>query len=95
MPGFEETGIELSFKGDSMLLRAHLAGPAAETEGARTLWRSFVLKDVERREYPVPAERYDQAQAKAVLRNGVLTVRIPEKRDESSGLKIEIVKEGK
>lgn len=91
LPGFEESGIDLSFKGDAMILKAslpesHRSGP----EGRRPF-----LRDIDRREYAVPADKYDQPAAKAVFRSGVLTVTIPAVEEDTSGqIKVEIVKEG-
>lgn len=92
LPGFEESGINLSFKGDKMILKATL--PGSIRSGAAEGRKPF-LRDIDRREYPVPADRYNQPAAKAAFRNGVLTVTIPEVEDDLSGaIKVEIVKEG-
>ena len=56
--------------------------------------RGFRPRDIDRQKYGVPAEDYAQDKAKAVFRNGVLTVTIPPKEPEGGGVKIEIVKEG-
>lgn len=92
LPGFDESCINLSFKGDTMILKAtlpeHLRAESAEGR------RSF-LRNIDRREYNVPADRYDQTAVKAVFKNGILTVTIPPKDEDMSGaIKVEIVKEG-
>lgn len=94
LPGFEETCIELSFKGDSMILKARLP-ESLRAKSGDTRRRRFTLRDIERREYPVPAERYDQAAAKAVFKNGILTVTVPSKEEDmSDAVRVEIIKEG-
>ncbi len=92
LPGFDESCINLSFKGDTMILKAtlpeHLRAESAEGR------RSF-LRNIDRREYSVPADRYDQTAVKAVFKNGILTVTIPPKDEDMSGaIKVEIIKEG-
>jgi HSP20 family molecular chaperone IbpA len=92
LPGFEESGINLSFKGDKMILKAAL--PESLRSGTAEGRKQF-LRDIDRREYPVPADRYNQPASKAAFRNGVLTVTIPEIEEDLSGtIKVEIVKEG-
>lgn len=92
LPGFDEAGINLSFKDDKMILKAtlpeRLRGGSAEA-------RRPLMRDIDRREYPVPADRYNQLASRAVFKNGVLTVTIPVIDDDYSGsIKVEIVKEG-
>ena len=96
LPGFDEKDISLTFKGDKLLLSAHLPADRTEREGCRWERKSFRLRDIERREYTVPADRYDQAAVKAVFRNGILTVTIPalDIAETEGAIKIEIVKEG-
>ncbi len=92
LPGFDLKDISLSFSGDSMILSAKR--PAAnEYEGRRWEFQGFRLRDIDKREFPVPAARFDQAAVSAALRNGILSVRIPAKpeSEESPGVKIDIV----
>ncbi len=92
LPGFDESCISLSFRGDLMILKASLPEHlrAASAEGRRSF-----LRDIDRREYSVPADRYEQTAVKAVFRNGILTVTIPPKDEDMSGsIKVEIIKEG-
>ena len=94
LPGFDESCIDLSFKGDTMILKASLPEHLRRKEG-EDFRRRFTLRDIERREYNVPAERYDQAAAKAVFRNGILTVTIPPKEEDmSDAVRVKIVKDG-
>jgi len=90
VPGCDESGIQLTFAGDTMVLKAKLS--EAYTDAGKD--KPFFLYNVERREYQVPASRYDQAASKAVLKNGVLTVSIPSVENSNSAFKVEIVKEG-
>jgi HSP20 family molecular chaperone IbpA len=96
LPGFDEKSIFVNFKGDKMTLKARLAEGEDRREGLRFERRTFRLKDIDNHEYSVPADRYDQAAAKAVFKNGILTVTIPALDDEDAegSVKIEIVKEG-
>ncbi len=92
LPGFDESCIDLSFKGDMMILKATV--PEYLREKVREGGHPF-MRDIDRREYSVPADRYDQAAVKAVLKNGILTVTIPAKEEDMSDtVKVHIVKEG-
>jgi len=93
LAGFDESCLDLSFRGDLMILKATLPEQlrARQEDGRR---RPF-LRDIERSEHSVPADRWDQAAARAAFRNGLLTVTIPAKEEDMSGaVKVEIVKEG-
>ncbi len=96
LPGFDEKGLHLSFKGDKMILKARLPEGQAGGRDWRYERRTFSVKDIDYREYSVPADRFDQASVKAVFRNGILTVTIPALDESTSAdsIKIEIVKEG-
>lgn len=96
LPGFDEKGVSVTFKGDKMILRARLPEGEPKIDNPRWERRSFTIRDVDWREYSVPAERYDQAAARAAFRNGILTVTIPARGDEAEEgvVRIEIVKEG-
>ncbi len=95
LPGFSEKNIHLSFKGDKMVLKARLPEAGEKREGLRFERRSFNLREIDSREYSVPADRYNQSAVKALFRNGILTVTIPSLEDgETEGaVKIEIVTE--
>jgi HSP20 family molecular chaperone IbpA len=96
LAGFDEKGIHLSFKGDKMILKARLGEGQAQAQDGHYERKAFSLKDIDYREYSVPADRFDQAAVKAVFKNGILTVKIPALDDSSSpdAVKIEIIKEG-
>jgi len=96
LPGFEESGISVTFKGDSMVLKARMPESAAETESIRYQRREFTLRNIDRQEFPVPADIWDQEKTTAVLRDGILTVTVPAKAEAegSGGVRIEIIKEG-
>lgn len=93
LPGFDESCIDLSFRGDSMVLKATLPEYLrAKAEDGR---RHPFLRDLERREYPVPADRYDHLAARAGFRNGILTVTIPAKEEDmGDAVRVDIIKEG-
>ncbi|GAB1431554.1 hypothetical protein MASR2M29_01790 [Spirochaetota bacterium] len=92
LPGFDENGIDLSFKGDMMILKARLAPELKE--GIPNGPRRFFAKDIDRKEYRVPAEQYNQGASKAVYRNGILTVTIPPKEeDDTYTIKVDISKD--
>ncbi len=97
LPGFDEKNINISFRGNSMILKARLSEAERErNQNQKDRRRGFTLRDIDRKEYGVPADLYDQAAASAVFRNGILTVTIPEKdmSDDPSAIKVTIVKEG-
>jgi HSP20 family molecular chaperone IbpA len=96
LPGFDEKGLSLSFKGDKMVLKARAPEDMTPPKDCRFQKRRFEVRDIDYREYPVPADRYDQSKVKALFRNGILTVTIPAVEDvaDIGGVKIEIVKEG-
>jgi HSP20 family protein len=94
LAGIDESAVTLIFQGDYLVLSAKATGRADESDEARFSRRGFKPRDIERQKYRVSAEDYAQELAKAVFKNGVLTVTVPPKESESQGIKIEIVKEG-
>lgn len=95
LPGFEQAGIDIRFRADTMFLTARLPeGPGAE-EKRRIMRKGFSLANYERLEYTVPADDYAQNLTKAVMRNGVLTITIPAKdvADDPDSIRVEILKE--
>jgi len=90
MAGADESSVQVGFQGDYLVLSAKVPGSADEARFER---RSYRPHDVERQKYYVPAEDYDQAAAKAVFRNGLLTVTVPAK-DIPDSVRVTIVKEG-
>jgi HSP20 family protein len=93
LAGIEESAVSVAFQGDYLVLNAKSAAREAQGEDYRYSRRGFNPRDIERQKYRVPAEDYAQELAKAVFKNGVLTVTIPLKQSEG-GIRIEIVKEG-
>jgi HSP20 family molecular chaperone IbpA len=96
LPGFDQAGIDIRFRGDTMFLTARLPEGPSEEGKPRVTHQGFALKNHERLEYTVPADDYAQNLAKAVMRNGVLTVTIPPKdaADDPNCIRVEILKEG-
>jgi len=96
LAGFDESSIGLSFKDDKMILKARLPESTPERESRHYEIHRFTLRDVDYRDYPVPAERYDQGRVRAAYKNGILTVTIPRREDspETEGVKINIQSEG-
>lgn len=91
--GVEESTVKIGFQGDYLVLSARV--PAANPDENRYERRSYRPRDIERQKYWVPAEDYEQAKAKAVLKSGLLTVSIPAKAiPESDAIRVTIVKEG-
>jgi HSP20 family molecular chaperone IbpA len=90
LPGFGETDISLSFAGDRMVLKA--TPSRTEADGSRYERKDFTVKEIGRREYSVPADRYDQSSVKAVFKNGILTVTVQALPGSggSDGVKIDI-----
>jgi HSP20 family molecular chaperone IbpA len=108
LAGFDEKDISLSFQGDYMVFSAKLNSQDAagftdqvtETpaeENVRYFKRRLKLKDIEKQKYFVPLDKYAQENVKAVYKNGILRVTVPPKDepDQNSGIRIEIVREGK
>jgi len=94
LAGFEESAVSVTFQGDYLVLAAKAATGSEDGDEGRFSRRGFRPRDIERQKYRVPAEDYAQELAKAVFKNGVLTVTVPPKKSEGSDIKIEIVKEG-
>jgi len=92
LAGIDESAVSVTFQGDYLVLSAKAA--AREGEDPRFSWRGFRPRDIDRQKYRAPAEDYVQEKAKAVFRNGVLTVTVPPKHPEGEGIRVEIVKEG-
>jgi HSP20 family molecular chaperone IbpA len=59
--------------------------------------RRLKLKDIEKQKYYVPLDKYAQEKVRAIYKNGILKVVVPPKDEpeQNSGIKIEIVREGK
>jgi len=101
LAGIDQSSASISFQGDYLLLSAKAAPGSADggtgsdaDDGPRFYRRGFKPRDIEKQKYSVPAEDFAQDRAKAVFRNGVLTVTIPPKEPEGGGIKVDIVKEG-
>lgn len=96
LPGFDQAGIDIRFRGDIMFLTARLPEGPSEDGKRRFTTQGFILKNHERLEYTVPADDYAQNLAKAVMRNGVLTITIPPRdaADDPNCIRVEILKEG-
>jgi len=92
LAGFQESDIDLEFKGDYMILNAR----APETpESVSYLKRRLKFKDVVDQKYFVPDDKFDREKAKAVFKNGMLKVTVPPREEiqEQDGIKIEIINE--
>ena len=96
LPGFDQAGIDVRFRGDTMYLTARLPEGPSEELKHKVSQQGFVLKSYERLEYTISADDYAQNLAKAVMRNGVLTITIPPKdaADDPNCIRVEILKEG-
>jgi HSP20 family molecular chaperone IbpA len=81
LAGYDQSGVSIAFQGDYLALTAKASEGDAEGETIR-------------RKYKVPAEEYAQDLARAVYKNGLLTVTIPAKEPEGGSVKIEIEREG-
>jgi HSP20 family protein len=94
LAGVDESTIKIGFQGDFLVLSARMA-TGSGAEDARYQRRSYRPRDVERQKYLVPAEDYEQMNAKAVFKAGLLTVTVPPKDiPEADAIRITIVKEG-
>jgi HSP20 family protein len=92
LAGIDESAVSVTFQGDYLVLGAKVAAKAEGRDEGPFSRRGFRPRNIDRQKYRVPADDYDQESAKAVFRNGLLTVTVPPKAGE--GIKIEIVKEG-
>lgn len=92
LAGFDESAVSVTFQGDNLVLDAKVSARDDADEDGRFSRRGFRPRSIVRQKYRVPADEYAQDRAKAVFKNGVLTVTVPAKQGE--GIKIEIVKEG-
>ena len=94
LAGIDESAVSVTFQGDFLVLNAKAAASEYADEEGRFHRHGFNPRNIERQKYSVPADDYAQDRAKAVFKNGVLTVTVPPKEPEGQGIKIEIVKEG-
>jgi HSP20 family molecular chaperone IbpA len=92
LAGIDESAVSVTFQGDYLVLSAKVAARAEERDEGPFARRGFRPRNIDRQKYRVPADEYAQESAKAVFKNGLLTVTVPPKAGE--GIKIEIVKEG-
>jgi len=95
LAGIDESAVSVSFQGDDLVLDAKAAAGDDANDESRYFRRGFRPRDIQRQKYRVPAEDYAQELAKAVFKNGILTVTVPPKESEGPSIKVEIVKEGK
>jgi HSP20 family molecular chaperone IbpA len=94
LAGMDESTLSIAFQGDYLVLDAKAASSTGgEFDYSR---HGFRPRDIRRQKYLAPAEDYAHDKAKAVLKRGVLTVTIPPKDfPDGSGVRVEIIKEGK
>ena len=92
LAGMDESAVSVTFQGDYLILSAKVAARADSGDQGPFARRGFKPRNIDRQKYSVPADDFAQERAKAVFRNGLLTVTVPPKASE--GIKIEIVKEG-
>jgi Molecular chaperone (small heat shock protein) len=93
LAGFSESAVSISFQGDDLVLSAKAPERDEDRSDSGYWHHGFKPRNIEKQKYPVPADDYIQEEAKAVFKNGVLTVTVPAK-ECAPGIKIEIVKEG-
>jgi HSP20 family molecular chaperone IbpA len=94
LAGIDESAVSVTFQGDYLILSARIAARAEPGDQGPFARHGFRPRNIDRQKYRVPAEDYLQDEAKAVFKNGVLTVTVPPKAPESEGIRIEIMKEG-
>ena len=95
LAGIDESAVSVTFQGDYLVLSAKAAAMGDAGDEDRFSRRGFRPRDIERQKYRVPAEDYAQELAKAVFKNGVLDRDRASQGERGSGIKMEIVKEGK
>jgi len=95
LAGFEESGIDLQFRGDHLYFTAKAPEAAGEEEGVQYFKRRLKLKGVEEQRYYVPEDRFDRDKVQARFRNGLLRVVIPAKEEPAAkqGVRVNIVSE--
>ncbi|MFP4644744.1 MAG: Hsp20/alpha crystallin family protein [Spirochaetales bacterium] len=95
LAGFREEDITVEFRGDHMFFSASVSEGLKPEGEVRYFKRRLKLKDVNAQKYYVPADKYNQKNAKAVFHNGILRVTVPphDVVQEKEGVKINITKE--
>lgn len=76
LAGFEQSSINLEFRGDYMILSAK-APESDDNETRRYLKRRLRLKDIEEIKYFAPADKFDRENVQATFKNSILKVVIP------------------
>jgi len=94
LAGMDESAVSVTFQGDFLVLSAKLEARDEERQEGPFYRRGFRPRSINKQKYRVPADEYSQELAKALFKNGVLTVTIPAKQSADGGIRIEIVKEG-
>lgn len=92
LAGIDESDVSITFQGDYLVLDAKVPGRDESIDGSGFTSSGFRPRSIDRQRYMVKARDFQQEKAKAVFKNGVLTVTVPPV--EIQGIKIEIVKEG-
>jgi HSP20 family molecular chaperone IbpA len=93
LAGFSEREMDLQFQGDYMVLNAKVPPELkVEAENVKYFKRRLKFKDIESQKYYAPADKFDQENASAVFKNGVLIVTIPGKETGGTqeGIKVNI-----
>jgi HSP20 family molecular chaperone IbpA len=95
LAGFPESGINLEFQGDHMVLSAKAPEDTVKPDEVRYFKRRLKMKSIDGQKYFVPADKFDHDKVKAVYKNGLLKVTIPsvENVESKEGVKINIVQE--
>ncbi len=95
LAGFAEKDVNLEFRADYMIFSANAPETFEPDDSVRYFKRRLKLKSITEQRYFVPAEKFNQENVKAVLKNAILTITIPAKEEikEASGRPINIVKE--
>jgi HSP20 family molecular chaperone IbpA len=86
LAGIDEKQIKIVFQGDYLVLSVAASGK--EDDSNPRIEQSFRSRAIDRQEYRVSADKYTQEQAKAIFKNGILTVTVPSKEPEGKGIEI-------
>jgi HSP20 family protein len=96
LAGYKEKEIDLTFKGDHMILNAKVPEEMEQQdEDIRYFKKRLKFKEIEDQKYYVPTDKFKQEESAATYKNGILRIEIPpvEEFSTEGGIKVEIVTE--
>ncbi len=94
LAGFGQESVDVQFQGDYMVLNVTVPEHQSDEE-VRYFKRRLKMKEIRDQKYFAPRDKFDQENARAVFKNGLLRITVPGKEAPASeeGIKVDIADE--